>query len=1826
MDTQKAALLQQRNAELEKELAAKSRELEIEAAVERVRARAMAMHHSDELAEVASVLFLQVQTLDIPVLSCGYNIWERDETVCIAWMSDQSGSIQQPFKIPLMESSTFIRFYDSKQRGEQFYTEEVDGEALAAHYRYMVTLPGFGKIVKGFEKAGFTLPAFQVNNVVNFSHGNLVFITYQPTPEAHDIFKRFGKVFDQTYTRFLDLQKAEAQAREAQIEVAVERVRAKALAMHGSEEIMGVVQILRHELGRLNIEGIFAASIHLKQDDGSVRLWDITINDVLDNAPNSIWDFNFRLEEMHPRLYIKRIWDATEKYFVFEQDEHDFPVLIEWVRQFKKEDADEIDRAIKEHDIKSTWFAAIQLTYGRMNIELLVPPSAEIESILSKIGAAFDLAYKRFLDLQKAEAQAREAHIEAGLERVRSRSMTMHKSEEVMDVAVTVYDELQRLGFKFGAATIIIMDKDTGFMEHWLAGFIQKNHVESYQVNNIEHPLHAAQLAAWRKGDKFVSIELSGQALKDYAEEILTQTGYKNLPDEEKAMLSANEYAVFNLAYMSHGALMWAPSPLSDENAIILQRFAKVFEQTYTRFLDLKRAEAQAREAQIELGLERVRARAMAMQTSGELNDLIKTIYFELKKLETSLDRCIIMIIDTQTKGMTWWMAGGDDASIKDGFYVQFNQHPVYLAYLKAWEAREEKWQYTIEGQEKKNFDEFVFKETELSRLPATVIQNMRSFEKISNSASFGNFGCLLTGSVEPLGDQAFNILVRFTKVFDLTYTRFNDLKQAEAQAREAQIELAMERVRARTMAMQKSDELGDVAALLFKQVSELGINAWTTGFNVWSDDNSYWTDYVTNPLGGFIEPYTIDTTKHSAFANVSEAKKKGKEFYVQCQEGETLKETYRHLSEFADKNQFEKMLEGGFQFPTRQFDHFVFGSKVSLMFITYGPVPEGHDIFKRFGKVFEQTYTRFIDLQRAEAQAREAQVQLALERVRARTMAMQKSDELKDAAALLFQQVQALGAKSFACGFNIWGEKRKTLTIWMAQESMIQPPYTTNTTEDVFHDIYEAAQRGETFYVKVQEGKELEAHYQYMSTIPDFKRIMEKMEQAGLSIPVFQILHCAFFSQGFLLFITYEPVYEMWDIFKRFASVFEQTYTRFLDLQRAEAHAREAQIEAAMERLRTRAMTMQASGELAAVVKCMYTELKKLDESLNRCFIMIFDEQTEGVTWWMAGDDEALTEQAYRLPVSNHPPQLAYLQGWRERQEKWLYIMEGNEKKEWDAFLFNETELSRLPAIVIQFMKSFEKIYLSASFNSFGCLTTGSVEPLSSQSFDILVRFSKVFDLSYTRFIDLQQAEAQAREAQIQLALERIRSRSLAMHHSNELKDVVAILFQQLKILGLEFDGGAAIHLFSENSKDAVILVAHPDLSSPITVMLPFVEEAFLNNPIILDVWHAKETGENIFNRFYSLGEKNEYFHYVFKHNKLEIIPQSTRDFILQADSYTASFIAEKNSLLGANSWSRQLFSEDDFEVLKRISKVFEQAYIRFLDLQKAEALAVRAEQDLIEIKAARKKAEDTLTELKSTQAQLIQKEKMASLGELTAGIAHEIQNPLNFVNNFSEINKELLEELKSELNEGDQENAISIANDVIENEQKINEHGRRADAIVKGMLQHSRANTGKKEPTDINALANEYLRLSYHGLRAKDKRFNADFNTNLDESIGKIEVVPQEIGRVLLNLYNNAFYAVNERKKQLNGSFEPAVTVSTKRKAGKVEISVKDNGNGIPQKVVDKIFQPFFTTKPTGQGTGLGLSLSYDIVKAHGGEIKVNTEEGEGAEFVIQLPEQNP
>ncbi|NNJ89653.1 MAG: hypothetical protein HKP53_09640 [Eudoraea sp.] len=441
-------------------------------------------------------------------------------------------------------------------------------------------------------------------------------------------------------------------------------------------------------------------------------------------------------------------------------------------------------------------------------------------------------------------------------------------------------------------------------------------------------------------------------------------------------------------------------------------------------------------------------------------------------------------------------------------------------------------------------------------------------------------------------------------------------------------------------------------------------------------------------------------------------------------------------------------------------------------------------------------------------------------------------------------------------------------------------------------------------------------------------------------------------------------------------------------------------------------------------------------------------------------------------------------------------------------------------------------------------------------------------------------------------------------MRTTEDLQRITPLVFNELTTLGVPFFR-CGVFIIHEKEKKLEVYLSAPDGNSLGVLHIPFNVNELTQNSVANwkknEVYHQHWNKEDFVAWTKSMIEKGQ----VQDAKTYQGAEKPPESLDLHFIPFTQGMLYVGNT---------EQLKEDDIELVRSLADAFSIAYARY--------------EDFVNLDKAKASIETTLTELKATQNQLVQSEKMASLGELTAGIAHEIQNPLNFVNNFSEVSKELIEEMLEEMQKGDEEEVKALADDIIQNLEKIHHHGQRADGIVKGMLQHSRTSSGEKEATDINVLADEYLRLAYHGLRAKDKSFNATLVTHFDETIGKVNVLAQDLGRVILNLITNAFYAVQERKKEGATGYEPTVTVSTKKLttptgAGGIEIRVEDNGNGIPETIKEKIFQPFFTTKPTGQGTGLGLSMSYDIVKkGHGGELTVESKEGKGTSFSIQLP----
>jgi len=640
----------------------------------------------------------------------------------------------------------------------------------------------------------------------------------------------------------------------------------------------------------------------------------------------------------------------------------------------------------------------------------------------------------------------------------------------------------------------------------------------------------------------------------------------------------------------------------------------------------------------------------------------------------------------------------------------------------------------------------------------------------------------------------------------------------------------------------------------------------------------------------------------------------------------------------------------------------------------------------------------------------------------------------------------------------------------------------------------------------------------------------------------------------------------------------------------------RKLEVEASLEKVRNRTMSMRNSSEMSEASAVLFHELSELGIKVIRTGVGIFDDANTAMELWTTSvsDNKEVLQKLDYFSLYIHPVYENLISCRQHRKPYALTKLKGNQVKYYYESMTNFITSQE------QQVYNDEEYFYSFFFEQ-GTLNVVTQQTLTDDECIVMTQFAHAFGLIYTRFQDLQKAENQTKEVSKEAALDKIRAEIASMRTADDLQHITPLVWKEIIALGVPFSR-CGIFIIREDEQ-----IIHAYLSTPEGKSLAVLHLAFDQSETterMIESWRNKTVykerwdGEQFQNWIRSM--------YAQEHHSINDEYAITGS-LFGSTVLNLHFIPFSQGMLYIGG--HEVIVESEIDMVKSLADTFSVAYARYEDFKQLEE--------------AKNKIELALSELKSTQSQLIQAEKMASLGELTAGIAHEIQNPLNFVNNFSDINKELLDELKTEADKGNLDGVKAIANDIAFNSEKINNHGKRADSIVKGMLQHSRTSSGQKEPTDINALADEYLRLAYHGLRAKDKSFNATTKTEFDNSIDKISVVPQDLGRVILNLINNAFYAVGEKQKQNLSGYEPRVTISTKKDDNKVEIKVADNGNGIPQKALDKIFQPFFTTKPTGQGTGLGLSLAYDIVtKGHGGELKVETKEGVGSEFIIRLP----
>ncbi|HSK12969.1 MAG TPA: hypothetical protein VK907_07115, partial [Phnomibacter sp.] len=834
-----------------------------------------------------------------------------------------------------------------------------------------------------------------------------------------------------------------------------------------------------------------------------------------------------------------------------------------------------------------------------------IPFSEEDNKIFWRFAKVFEQTYTRFLDLQKAEGQAREAQIEAALEKVRSRSLAMHNSSELNEVVKVLFEkitELQVPSTAVGIQTFIEGSKD---MQAFVCGDVGTGIiVNQYVLPYFDHPIVQDYINAHKnKMEAFVGT-YSKKDKDSFYDVILKLPELNDLRTEVKTMIYDSDFYEVTIVPAERSLIAvndFQGNPLSESQVNILKRFAKVFDQAYTRFLDLQKAEALARETQTELSLERIRAKVTAMQTSAELLDIVVLMRHEFVALghEAHYFWYMRWLPEKYEKAMT----SGDGTRI--GMVMTLPRHIHGDIKLVAdWEKSNVP--SVVLAMDVETAVEYVHKMIALGDFQqvdphAPTLDDIRHINGLTfvmARTTHGEIGYSLPGVVSEPPAEDIATLERFASVFDLAYKRFEDLKTSEHQHREAQIELALERVRSRSMAMHRSEELSDLSLELVKQVQALGVATWFCAFNIYDDDTNSSLEWGSNGQGVFSK---YRTPREGVFLRYYEAGQRGETLLINEIGEDECPAHYEYLCSLPGVgDQLLQMKAAGMPFPTSQIDHVAFFNQGSLIFITYEPVPDARDIFKRFARVFEQSYTRFLDLQKAEAQAREAQIEAALERTRSQSMLMQHSGELNEISKTFHEQLLLLGIDPEFSFVWLPDEEKNEHMFWATWVNEVDGTsdyhsrainYALDKTEPGTAACYVAWESGEPVIETFVPPGDINS---FFATWEELLRGAEKLRPERFPDGIYYTE--AYMKYGcFGIDIRRRLAADEKEIIRRFAVEFERAYTRFLDLKKAEAQAREAQIEAAMERVRSRSMGMQKSEELIEVDKIIIEQIKVL-------------------------------------------------------------------------------------------------------------------------------------------------------------------------------------------------------------------------------------------------------------------------------------------------------------------------------------------------------------------------------------------------------------------------------------------------------------------------------------------------------------------------------------------------------------------------------------------------------------------------------------------------------
>lgn len=1388
--------------------------------------------------------------------------------------------------------------------------------------------------------------------------------------------------------------------------------------------------------------------------------------------------------------------------------------------------------------------------------------------------------------------------LEASLERVRQVAMGMSEPADMLKMCRSIARELRLLNVRNirNVQTAIFNESKGTYRNYEFFPLIDKTCITTVEYN-LQPDVKAFVQRMLAGPGTFFRTEFKGPKLQQWLD---YQRHANQFVDPHSSKASSLHYSFYSIGPGALGISSYAP--LNRESIQILKRFRNVFQLAYRRFMDIEQAIARTREAHVEAALERVRSVAMSMNRPDDLLNICEVLFREFQALGFSELRNAMINIHNDAQG-SFLNYDYSDAIGRSITPLSYTTHPLIEAQLKQIRSAHDAFSETVfTGQELEDWKEFRRKRGEKDD-PRT--QNIDALYYYFYSIGTGSIGI---SAFDRIKDDKRDLLKRFRNVFDFAYRRYMDVAKAEAQAREAQIEAALERVRGRTMAMQNSAELSETSFLLFEQLRQLGEVGEQISIGIIHADEGVVELYATLHGNQWPQAARVEVGKSDVMKKILAAWKGQERSCVVDLKGKELRDynTFRRESSGGQYNR--EANQGG----DRWVINAAFFSKGLLSFSTREPrPPETIQLLERFAGVFDLTYTRFLDLKQAEAQAREAQIETALERVRAVAMSMMTSDGLLNVCESVFVQLQSLGLTEL-----------RNAQIYINDDAERQfrnynfSDYNGSETVEVLYDSHPKVYG---FYKAMQEANDAFAHYEVIGgELEEWKSYLNRTlgQKYDEKLETATELHYYFYSvgTGALGICTFKPIGdEELRILKRFRNVFDLSYKRYVDIALAEAQAREAQIEAAMEKVRGRAMAMHSSKDLAATTAVVYSELRKLAIGSVRCGVVLLSKTSREAK--VFATSSSLESDSLALigsfELSGHPSFEEQYQCWLN-QENYFTTVSGEDLR--SRYELLRATLS-VPYLAREDGEHQEHGYFFPfSEGQFYVWTRGRY---SLEEIAILSRFKTIVELTFRRYLDLQTAEAQAREAQIEASLERVRSRTLAMQKSDELAETAAVLFRQLIALGIA-PNRLYIAVIKDENGQAEFWITDEDGSK---VSSGFAANLRANGSFqkMFDGWRE---GKRALTIDMQGKELQEYFQHL---SSLNVPFKSGR-----AQSRRVQNIAFfSKGFIGIASPDEQ--PEETTLLLERFAAVFNLTLTRFNDLKLAEAQAQQAHRDLIQLQAEKKRAEEALTELRATQEQLVQQEKLASLGQLTAGIAHEIKNPLNFVNNFSSISVELVDEAIEEMKRPSPElragEISQLLSDVKANLTRVIEHGTRADGIVKSMLHHSRGSSGKSEPTDLNALIKEYVNLAFHGMRAGKNPINVSIDFDLDESTGKVSLVAEDFSRVIVNVCQNAFDAMREKVTTgeggpQSGSYAPKLRIRSRRNAPRITVEVEDNGPGIPDAIKDKVLQPFFTTKKGTQGTGLGLSITHDIIKAHRGEISIAPNDSGGVTFSIGLP----